>query len=83
MIFIVTGIQAQNLSDFELVDKFKTNNLKVKVYFNDTLKEIIKLHPEFDKKDNKTKHALLSNYLHNNTLYLFQTYRKKELLKSC
>lgn len=82
MIFIVSGIQAQNLTDFKLVDKFKENNMKVKVYFKDPLKELIKKYPDFDKKDNKTKHKLLSNYLHNNTLYVFQTYRKKELQKS-
>jgi len=82
LIFIVSGIHAQNLTGFELVDKFKSNNLKVKVYFKDPLKEIIKQHPQFDKKDNKAKHAILSDYLHNNTLYLFQTYQKKQLLKS-
>ncbi|HDK42044.1 MAG TPA: hypothetical protein ENG87_01590 [Candidatus Pacearchaeota archaeon] len=82
LIFIVSGIQAQNLTDFELVDNYKLDNSKVKVYFKDPLKELLKKHPDFDNKDDKTKHELLSDYLHNNTLYVFQTFRKKKLQKS-
>jgi len=82
LIFIVSGIQAQNLTDFELVDNYKLDNLKVKVYFKDPLKELLNKHPDFDNKVDKTKHELLSDYLHNNTLYVFQTIRKKKLQKS-
>ncbi len=82
LIFIVSGIQAQDLTDFELVDNYKLEDLKVKVYFKDPLKELIHQYPNFDDKDDKTKHELLSNYLHNNTLYVFQTIRKKKIQKS-
>lgn len=81
-IFLVSGIQAQELTDFELVDNYKLEDLKVKVYFKDPLKEILKEYPEFDGKDDKVKHELLSNYLHNNTLYIFQTFKKNKLQKS-
>lgn len=81
-IFLVSGIQAQELTDFELVDNYKLEDLKVKVYFKDPLKEILKEYPEFDGKDDKVKHELFSNYLHNNTLYIFQTFKKNKLQKS-
>jgi len=82
LIFFVSGIQAQELTDFELVDNYKLEDLKVKVYFKDPLKEILKEYPEFDGKEDKVKHELLSNYLHNNTLYIFQTFTKNKLQKS-
>jgi hypothetical protein len=82
LITISTSIFSQSLENFEQVDKFKINDLKVSVYFKDPLKEIIKLYPDFDNKENKEKHDILSGYLHNNTLYIFQTFRKKELIKS-
>lgn len=82
LIFLISGIQAQELTDFELVDNYKLEDLKVKVYFKDPLKEILKQYPDFDGKDDKTKHELLSNYLHNNTLYIFQTFKKNKLQKS-
>ena len=81
LIFFVSGIQAQDLTNFELVDNYKLEDLKVKVYFKDPLKEILKEHPDFDNKADKEKHELLSKYLHNNTLYIFQTFKKKELQK--
>ncbi len=80
LFFSVT--QAQDLTDFELVDNFKLEGLKVKVYFKDPLKEILKANPNFDDNDDKEKHELLSNYLHNNTLYVFQTFKKKKLQKT-
>ena len=81
-VFIVLGIQAQKLTGFELVDNYKLDDLKVKVYFKDPLKELLNKYPDFDNKDDKTKHELLSDYLHNNTLYIFQTIKKKKLQKS-
>lgn len=80
--FLASGIQAQELKDFELVDNYKLEDVKVNVYFKDPLKEILKEYPEFDGKDDKVKHELLSNYLQNNTLYIFQTLKKKKLYKS-
>lgn len=82
LLFSMLSSQAQNLTDFKLVDKFKINGLSTKVYFKDPLKELIKTYPDFDNKDNKTKHELLSSYLHTNTLYIFQTSKKNEPLKS-
>jgi len=70
------------MENFEQVDKFKIEDLTVKVYFKDPLKEIIKEYPNFDKKDNKEKHDILSGYLHNNTLYIFQSVKRKNVLKS-
>lgn len=82
LITISTSIFSQSMENFEQVDKFKINDLTVKVYFKDPLKEIIKQIPDFDKKENKEKHDILSGYLHNNTLYIFQTSQKKDLIKS-
>jgi hypothetical protein len=82
LIFLASGVQAQDLINFELVDNYKLEDLKVNVYFKDPLKEILNQHPDFDNKDDKTKHELLSNYLHNNSLYIFQTIKKKKLQKS-
>jgi hypothetical protein len=82
LIFLVSGIQAQELTDFELVDNYKLDDVKVNVYFKDPLKEILKDYSEFDGKHDKVKHELLSNYLHNNTLYIFQTFKKNKLQKS-
>ncbi len=82
LITISTSIFSQDLENFEQVDKFKINDLKVSVFFKDPLKEIIKKYPDFDNKENKEKHEILSGYLHNNTLYVFQTFKKKKLIKS-
>jgi hypothetical protein len=82
LVFLTSTFQAQDLTDFVLVDNYKLEGLKVNVYFKDPLKEILNEHPDFDNKDDKTKHELLSNYLHNNTLYIFQTIEKKKLQKS-
>lgn len=82
LLFFASGISGQNLKDFELVEKYKIDKLKVKVYFKDPLVQLIKKYPDFDNKKDKEKHNLLSDYLHNNTLYIFQTYKKKELQKS-
>lgn len=82
LIAISTSIFSQSLEDFEQVDKFKINDLTVKVFFKDPLKELIKQYPDFDNKENKEKHDILSGYLHNNILYIFQTFRKKDLIKS-
>lgn len=82
LIFLASGIQAQDLTDFELVDNYKLEGLKINVYFKDPLKELLNQHPDFDNKDDKTKHKLLSKYLHNNSLYVFQTIKNKKLLKT-
>ena len=74
--------KAQDLKDFELVDNFKHSGLTTNVYFKDPLKQLIKTYPDFDLKDNKEKHSLLTAYLLENTLYIFQTLKKKELQKS-
>ncbi len=82
LITLSTTIFSQSLDKFEQVDKFKLNDVTVKVYFKDPLKEIIEQYPDFDKKENKEKHDILSGYLHNNTLYIFQTSNKKNVIKS-
>ncbi len=41
LFFITSGIQAQNLTNYELVDKFKIMTLALKVYFKDPLKQLI------------------------------------------
>ncbi|MTI21250.1 hypothetical protein E1176_09480 [Fulvivirga sp. RKSG066] len=74
--------QAQELSNYQEVDKFKVNGLTTKVYFNDPLKRLIAKHPDFDNKENQTKHVLLSEYLHNNPIYVFKTTNKKKVVKS-
>ena len=84
LILFLCGVfcQGQELTDFQEVDKFKVDGLTTRVYFNDPLKHLITKHPDFDKKENQTKHELLSEYLHNNTLYVFQTTNKKKVVKS-
>lgn len=74
--------QAQNLANYQQVDKLKVKGLTTKVYFNDPLKHLITTYPDFDTKDNQTKHKLLSEFLHNNPLYVFETYRKRKPDKS-
>lgn len=82
LILFSTLIFAQDLTDFEQVDKFKMDGLLVKVYFKDPIKEIVKKYPKFDYKEDKEKHKILSGYLHNNSLYTFQILKKREIVKS-
>jgi len=82
LILSIMRIQAQNLDNYELVDNFKIKGLTTKVYFKDPFKVLVKTYPDFDNKDNKTKFELLSTYLHENTLYIFQTSRKQKTLKN-
>lgn len=70
-------LQSQNLENYQLIDKFKTTGITTKVYFNDPFRYLISKYPDFNKKDNQLKYKLLSEYLHNNPLYIFQTYKKK------
>lgn len=74
--------QAQELSDYQEVDKLKVDGLTIKVYFNDPLRYLIAKYPDFDSKENQAKHELLSEYLHNNPLYVFQTTNKQKEVKS-
>lgn len=75
-------IFSQNLDDYKQIDKFKIGDLTVKVYFNDPLKELIQIHPNFDSKADKEKHSILSGFLHNNPLYVFQTIKKRKVFKT-
>lgn len=80
--FISTFSFAQNLDEFIQIDKFKIDDLTVKVFFKDPMVEIFNSNPNFDSKDDKEKHNILANYLKNNTLYVFQTYKKLKIVKS-
>lgn len=83
--FILLGgiiCQAQELKEYRVVDKFKVSGMTVMVYFNDPLKHLIAKYPDFDTKENQTKHELLSEFLHNNPLYVFQTIKDKKIAKS-
>lgn len=82
LVLSIMRVQAQSLDNFELVDNFKVKGLTTKVYFKDPFKVLIKTYPDFDSKDNKTKFELLTTYLHENTLYIFQTSRKQEIIKN-
>ena len=84
LILFLVGVfcQAQELTEYQEVDKFKIDGLTTKVYFNDPLKYLITKYSDFDEKENRTKHELLSEYLHNNPLYIFQTTNKKKVVKS-
>jgi len=64
------------------VDKFRLDGYTVNVFFKDPFKKLIEKYPDFDSKDNKTKHELLSYALHNDTLYVFQVIKKGILQKS-
>jgi len=76
------SLLAQDINNFEQIDKYKIAGLIVEVYFKDPLKEIKNKFPDFDKKENQKKHDILSGYLHNNSLYIFQTYKKDKLIKT-
>lgn len=78
----VVFCQAQELTDYQEVDKFKVKGLTTKVYFNDPLKHLMAVHPNFDNKENQKKHELLSEFLHNNPLYVFQTTNKKKIVRT-
>jgi len=82
LVLSIMRVQSQSLDNYELVDNFKIKGLTTKVYFKDPFKVLIKTYPDFDNKDNKTKFELLTTYLHENTLYIFQTSRKQEVLKN-
>jgi len=82
LVLSIMRVQAQSLDNFELVDNFKIKGITTKVYFKDPFKVLNKTYPDFDNKDNKTKFQLLTTYLHENALYIFQTSRKQEILKN-
>lgn len=81
-LFTYNLILSQSLEDFEKVDSTKIQGLSTHVYFHDPLKALIEKHPNFDSKENKAKHRLLSEYLHNNPLYVFETREKDKVAKS-
>ena len=67
-----------DLSQFKEVDQFKIGKNNVKVYFNDPLRQVMGLYPGFDAKTSTEKNEILSDYLHNNPLYVFNALNKKE-----
>lgn len=81
VVFALTG-KAQQVSDFELVDQFKMNEIQVKVFFKDPLKSILKDSPNFDSQNSQDKYEQLETHLHDNVLYLFQTTDTQGLVKS-
>lgn len=81
-IFTTLSTFAQDLVDFQQVDDFKIDKNKVSVYFKDPIKQLLKKDPDFFSNDNQTRNTLLSEYLLNNTLYIFQLKDKNGLLKS-
>jgi hypothetical protein len=65
-------------TQFKEVDQFKINKTDIKVYFNDPMKQLVKKYPDFDRKTSTEKFGILSDYLHNNPLYVFVATNKKE-----
>ena len=81
-IFATLSTLAQDLTDFEQVDDFKIDKYKVNVYFKDPIGQLIKKDADFFSNDNQARNTLLSEYLLNNTLYIFQLKEKNGVLKS-
>ena len=69
-----------DLDQFKVVDQFKIDKTDIKVYFNDPMKQLARLYPDFDTKTSTEKFGILSDYLHNNPLYVFIATNKKEKL---
>jgi hypothetical protein len=67
-----------DLDQFKEVDQFKIDKTDMKVYFNDPMKQLARLYPDFDTKTSTDKFGILSDYLHNNPLYVFAATNKKE-----
>lgn len=65
-------------AQFKDVDQFKIDKTDIKVYFNDPMKKLARLYPDFDTKTSTEKFGILSDYLHNNPLYVFIATNKKE-----
>ncbi|MGC3945536.1 MAG: hypothetical protein QM762_13635 [Chryseolinea sp.] len=65
-------------TQFKEVDQFKIDRADIKVYFNDPMRQLARQHSDFDKKTSSEKFGLLSDYLHNNPLYVFVATNKKE-----
>lgn len=67
-----------DLTQFREVDQFRMDKTDIKVYFNDPMKQLARLYPDFDTKASNEKFGILSDYLHNNPLYVFIATNKKE-----
>ena len=67
-----------DLTQFKEVDQFKLDKTDVKVYFNDPIIQVARMYPDFDTKVSTEKFGILSDYLHNNPLYVFVAKNKKE-----
>lgn len=67
-----------DITQFKEVDQFKLENADIKVYFNDPMKHLPNLYSNFDAKSSIEKFELLTNYLHNNPLYVFVATNKNE-----
>src|SRR5262245_48384946 len=67
-----------DLTQFREVDHFKSGKTDIKVYFNDPVKYLAMLSPDFDSKPSIEKFQLLNEFLHNNVLYIFIATNKKE-----
>ena len=80
--FLTINALGQQSKNFELIDKFKLDGIQTKVFFNDPLKDLLNSYPDFDKKEDKEKYDLLDEYLHQNSLYVFQTIKKNGETKS-
>lgn len=82
LILAIFSVHAQDLNGVELVDKYKNDGLTTSVYFRDPILALAKTYPDFDSRTNEQKHELLTDYLHHNDLYIFQTAKKNVVVKS-
>ncbi|RAW01239.1 hypothetical protein [Pseudochryseolinea flava] len=69
-----------NLNQLKEVDQFKIGKTDIRVYFNDPMIQMARLYPDFDTKTSTEKFGILSDYLHNNPLYVFIATNKKKKL---
>jgi hypothetical protein len=78
LVSLTVTTYAVDITPFKEVDQFKISKTDIKVYFNDPMKQLAKLYPDFDAKTSTEKFGILSDYLHNNPLYVFIATNKKE-----
>src|SRR5687768_9731332 len=78
LVSLTTTTYGIDLNEFKEVDQFKINKTDIKVCFNDAMKQLPRLYPDFDRKTSAEKFAILSDYLHKNPLYVFVATNKKE-----
>jgi hypothetical protein len=77
LISLSFSVIGQSLDEYVKVDKYKLGNTRINVFFNDPIINLKKSNPDFDRTPDSKKFQLVSEFLHNNPLYVFVAKNKK------